>query len=98
MKKICESIFILVIFLYFLTDSITITYNDYMNIGYLFLQKLYHDLEISSFFRSITAGSRITFDPNLVNRFLTFARILEPDSAVIITLKQNPKMKTISMR
>ena len=51
-----------------------------LNIGYLFLQKLYHDLEIGSFFRSITAGSRITFDPNLVNRFLTFARILEPDS------------------
>ena len=51
-----------------------------LNIGYLFLQKLYHDLEIASFFRSITAGSRITFDPNLVNRFLTFARILEPDS------------------
>ena len=51
-----------------------------LNIGYLFLQKLYHDLEIGSFFRNITAGSRITFDPNLVNRFLTFARILEPDS------------------
>ena len=51
-----------------------------LNIGYLFLQKLYHDLEIGSFFRSITNDSRITFDPNLVNRFLTFARILEPDS------------------
>ena len=38
-----------------------------LNIGYLFLQKLYHDLEIGSFFRSITADSRITFDPNLVN-------------------------------
>lgn len=50
------------------------------NIGYLFLQKIYHDLEIGSFFRKVTADSRITFDSNLVNRFLTFARILEPDS------------------
>lgn len=51
-----------------------------LNIGYFFLQQLYHDLEIPSFFERITADSKITFDPNLVNRFLTFARILEPDS------------------
>ena len=57
-----------------------------LNIGYLFLQKLYHDLEIGSFFRNITAGSRITFDPNLVNRFLTFAGILEPDSKLLIAI------------
>lgn len=51
-----------------------------LNIGYLFLQKLYHDLEIDSFFKRVSISSKITFDPNLVNRFLTFARILEPDS------------------
>ena len=51
-----------------------------LNIGYLFLQRLYHDLEIGSFFKSITKDSRITFDPNTVNRFLAFARILYPDS------------------
>ena len=51
-----------------------------LNIGYFFLQQLYHDLEIGSFFKEVTASSKITFDPNLVNRFLTFARILEPDS------------------
>ena len=50
------------------------------NIGYFFLQQLYHQLDISSFFKKVTADSRITFDPNLVNRFLTFSRILEPDS------------------
>lgn len=50
------------------------------NIGYFFLQQLYHQLDISSFFKNATAGSKITFDPNLVNRFLTFSRILEPDS------------------
>ena len=51
-----------------------------LNIGYLFLQQLYHELEIASFFKKITAGSKVTFDPNLVNRFLTFSRILDPDS------------------
>ena len=34
----------------------------------------------NQYFPLVTADSRITFDPNLVNRFLTFSRILEPDS------------------
>lgn len=51
-----------------------------LNIGYFFLQQLYHDLEIRSFFDTATSGSKITFDPNLVNRFLTCSRILDPDS------------------
>lgn len=51
-----------------------------LNIGYFFLQQLYHDLEISSFFYDAAANLKITFDPNLVNRFLTCARILHPDS------------------
>lgn len=50
------------------------------NIGYFFLQKLYHELELHSFFKKVTEDSKITFDPNLVNRFLTYARIMEPDS------------------
>lgn len=51
-----------------------------LNIGYLYLQQLYHQLEIGDFFKKVTSESKITFDPNLVNRFLTFARILYPDS------------------
>ena len=51
-----------------------------LNIGYFFLQQLYHSLEIGSFFDSLTADTKITFDPNLVNRFLTCDRILAPDS------------------
>lgn len=51
-----------------------------LNIGYLFLQQLYHELELGSFFKEISADSKVTFDPNLVNRFLTFSRILDPDS------------------
>lgn len=51
-----------------------------LNIGYLYLQQFYHELELGAFFGSITADSKITFEPNTVNRFLTFARILYPDS------------------
>lgn len=51
-----------------------------LNIGYLYLQQFYHQLQIGSFFNQISSDSKITFDPNTVNRFLTFARILYPDS------------------
>ena len=51
-----------------------------LNIGYFFLQQLYHELEIGSFFKEVTKGSKIEFDPNLVNRFMTIARIIDPDS------------------
>ena len=50
------------------------------NIGFLFLQQIYHGLTIDSFFRTVTADSKITFDPDSVNRFLTYARILHPGS------------------
>ena len=50
------------------------------NIGYFYLQQIYHDLQIRSFFQSVTADRKIEFDPDLVNRFLTHARILCPES------------------
>ena len=54
--------------------------DNILNIGYFFLQQIYHELALGSFFRSVTADSKITFDPNLVNRFLVCSRILHPDS------------------
>ena len=54
--------------------------SNQLNIGYFFLQKIYHDLAIGSFFKNVTSNSKITYDPNMINRFLTYARILEPDS------------------
>lgn len=54
--------------------------NTALNIGYFFLQQIYHELEISSFFKNVTADTKIEFDPNLVNRFMTYSRILNPDS------------------
>ena len=57
-----------------------ISSSNQLNIGYFILQKIYHDLAINSFFKKVTADSKITYDPNLVNRFMTYARILEPTS------------------
>ena len=51
-----------------------------LNVGYFFLQAVYDQLGLKDFFGRITSDRRITFDPNLVNRFLTYARILDPDS------------------
>src|SRR5690554_5193146 len=57
-----------------------ISSSNQLNIGYFVFQKIYHELAISSFFKKAIADSKITYDPNLVNRFMTYARILEPDS------------------
>lgn len=50
------------------------------NIGYFFLQQIYYDLDISSFLSDAVKNSKITYDPNLINRFLVISRILNPDS------------------
>ena len=62
------------------SSSDIVSSSNGLNIGYFVLQKIYHDLNISSFFKKATVNSKITYDPNLINRFLTYARILEPDS------------------
>lgn len=54
--------------------------SNILNVGYFYLQQIYHDLNLSSFFKKAISDSKITFDLNLINRFLTYARILEPDS------------------
>lgn len=51
-----------------------------LNIGYFFLQQIYHELGIHSFFNDITSDMKIGFEPDLVNRFMTYSRILDPDS------------------
>ena len=58
----------------------TASQSTLLNIGYFFLQQFYHDLKINSFFDSITTDMKNEFDPDLVNRFLTYSRILSPDS------------------
>ena len=61
------------------SNSVTSLSNRF-NIGYFFLQAVYDQLGLKDFFNKVTSDRRITFNPNLVNRFLTYARILDPDS------------------
>jgi transposase len=53
---------------------------DLMNVGYFYLQTVYQKLELKEFFEKITADRKITYDCNDINRFLTYARILDPRS------------------
>ena len=50
------------------------------NIGYLYLEKLYRDLKLDMFFSKASKDRKFTFDPNLVNSFMVYSRILSPDS------------------
>ena len=51
-----------------------------LNIGYFILQRIYHDLKLKEFFREVCGKTKTTFDCDTINRFLTFARILNPAS------------------
>jgi hypothetical protein len=51
-----------------------------LNVGYFFLQKIYHDLRIRDFLHNVQENTKVTFDCNEINRFLTFGRILDPMS------------------
>ena len=51
-----------------------------LNIGYFFLQHIYHDLRLKDFLRQAQGKTKTTFDCDTINRFLTFARILNPAS------------------
>lgn len=51
-----------------------------LNTGYIFLQYFMKDLNLREFFKEITSGRKITFDPYTIHRFLTYARVLDPQS------------------
>jgi hypothetical protein len=51
-----------------------------LNIGYFILQRIYHDLKLRDFFREAQGKTKVTFDCDTINRFLTFARVLNPAS------------------
>jgi transposase len=54
--------------------------SNLLNIGYMILQKVYHDLAIADFFKAVQTSHKVTFSCNDINRFLTYARILDPES------------------
>lgn len=58
----------------------TASKSAFLNIGYFILQKIYQDLRVKDFFADLQVNSKITFDCDDINRFLTFARILDPKS------------------
>ena len=51
-----------------------------VNTGYFFLQKIMGQLKLKEFFSGITADRKMTYDCYDINRFLTYARILDPRS------------------
>jgi len=59
------------------------------DVGYLYLQRLYYQLEIDKFFNEKTRDRKFTFNPDLVNRFITYSRILDPDSKLGSFEKKN---------
>jgi len=61
------------------TDDIA-SKSSLLNIGYFVLQHIYHDLKLGKFFFEAGSNTRATFDCNTINRFLTFARVLDPAS------------------
>ena len=60
-------------------DRIT-SAQTHKNIGYLFLQNIYKQLKLDQFFLNAVSSKKIDFNSNEINRFLTFARILDPKS------------------
>ena len=60
------------------TDAVAHSKN--VNIGYFFIQSIYHDLKIKDFLDNIISQTRVDYDADLINRFLTISRILDPRS------------------
>lgn len=60
--------------------SNTASMSSALNIGYFILQRIYNDLKLGEFFEGASKTTRATFDCNTINRFLTFARVLNPAS------------------
>ena len=51
-----------------------------VNVGYFFLQHIMGQLNLKEFFSRITADRKMTYNCYDINRFLTYARILDPRS------------------
>ena len=62
------------------SSNSTVPTPKHFNIGYFYLQSIYHDLKLHNFFKDITKNYQFKFDATLINRFLTFSRILDPSS------------------
>lgn len=54
--------------------------NELLNIGYIFLKKIYNELELKTFFNSKQKNLKISYDLNQIFSLLVFSRILYPGS------------------
>lgn len=57
-----------------------VAHSKNLNIGYFFIQSIYHDLKIKDFIDKIVSQTKVEYDANIINRFLTIPRILDPRS------------------
>lgn len=57
-----------------------VAHSKNVNIGYFFIQSIYHDLKIKDFLDNLVSQTRAKYDADLINRFLTISRILDPRS------------------
>ncbi|MDR3305900.1 MAG: IS1634 family transposase [Clostridiales Family XIII bacterium] len=56
------------------------SHSNQVNIGYFILQRIYSGLRLKDYFAEVTKDSKVTFDCNEINRFLIYARVLDPKS------------------
>jgi hypothetical protein len=54
--------------------------SNLLNTGYFVLHKIYQELKIADYFNVVQSDYKATFPCSDINRFLTFARILDPES------------------
>lgn len=57
-----------------------VAHSKNLNIGYFFIQSIYYDLKIKDFMDKIVSQTKVEYDANIINRFLTISRILDPRS------------------
>jgi len=58
----------------------TVSKPNLLHVGYFLLQAIYQDLDLKDFFRTAQETRKMTYSCNDINRFLTYARILDPAS------------------
>lgn len=80
------------------TSLITKNYQYSFNVGYLFLQKIYHELKLDKICDDIQAGAKFKFNLNDILAKLCYGRILCPSSKIKTydfskTLLEQPEFK-----
>lgn len=62
------------------TSDDDVSRSEAMNVGYFFIQYIYQQLQLHSFFKNATTGRKFSFDCDTINRFLVYDRMFDPRS------------------